>query len=108
LGDKTGYAAGECGTIMKTTDGGGSWVEEEKAGVRGQGLGIRMTARPNPFVSFATVPGHEGKRFEMYDVLGRKVGVYPGDRIGWDLGPGVYFVRREGEEGAPVRVVKVR
>jgi hypothetical protein len=83
-------------------------VDEETAGVRGQGLGIRMTARPNPFVSFATVPGQEGKRFEMYDVLGRKVGVYTGDRVGGNLGPGVYFLRPEDRSSKPLRVVKVR
>jgi hypothetical protein len=81
---------------------------EEKAEVEGQRLEVRIQIRPNPFVSFATVSGQEGKRFEMYDVLGRRVGVYKGDRIGADLGPGVYFVRRVGEEGAPVRVVKIK
>ena len=114
MNDITGYAAGSTfdsyynvGTILKTTDGGMSFVEET-AGVRGQGLGVRVTARPNPFISYATIPGQEGKRLEMYDVLGRRVGVYPGDRVGWDLGPGVYFLRQEKGSGAPVRVVKIR
>jgi hypothetical protein len=81
---------------------------DEKAGIKGQILDVRIQTQPNPFVYFATIPGQDGKQFEMYDVLGRQVGVYKGDRVGWDLGPGVYFVRREGEGGAMGRVVKIR
>lgn len=63
---------------------------------------------PNPFVSFTTLPGHETERFMLYDLSGRKVGIYPGCRIGHDLGPGVYFLKKEGEDEKPVRVIKVR
>jgi hypothetical protein len=82
---------------------------EETAGVRDQGLGIRVTATPNPFASFARVPGHEGERFSLYDVSGRRVGTYKGDRIGEGLAPGVYFLKGTGLGNvAPVRIVKVR
>jgi hypothetical protein len=106
--EQTGYAVGWYGTILKTTDGGGTFVEQEPVG-RLEGLTVgRLKITPNPFFFFTTIPGQEGKRFEMYDVLGRRVGVYDGDRVGWDLGPGVYFLCKEGEGGAPGRVVKIR
>jgi hypothetical protein len=63
---------------------------------------------PNPFTSFATVPGHSSDRFALYDISGRKVGTYRGDRIGSDVSPGVYFLRPEIGKDRPVRVVKVR
>jgi hypothetical protein len=103
----TGYAVGDGGTILKTTDGGGSFVEE-KAEVSGQRLEVRLTAIPNPFTSFAGVPGHSSERFSLYDISGRRVGVYRGDRIGEGLRAGVYFLRAESGGGKPVRIVKVR
>jgi photosystem II stability/assembly factor-like uncharacterized protein len=102
----TGYAVGYRGTILKTTDGGIG--VEENTEVRGQRLEVRLTAKPNPFTSFATVPGHSSERFTLYDISGRRVGVYRGDRIGEGLRAGVYFLMAEGKEGKPVRVVKVR
>ena len=82
---------------------------EETAGVRGQGLGIRITARPNPFTSFARVAGGERENFILYDVSGRQVGVYKGDRIGEGLAPGVYFLQREADRfSRPLKVVKMR
>jgi len=80
----------------------------EEAMVMGQGLERRITVRPNPFTSFTSVQGHERDRFSLYDVSGRRVGTYKGDRIGEGLRAGVYFVRAEGKKGKPVRVVKVR
>ena len=81
---------------------------EEKTGVRDQGLGVRVTARPNPFLSFATVPGHSTDRFALYDISGRRVGVYRGDRIGADLPPGVYFIKPLNQDSKPLRIVKLR
>jgi len=63
---------------------------------------------PNPFVSFATVPGHSSESFTLYDISGRRVGTYRGDRIGEGLRAGVYFLRAEGKSAKPLRVVKVR
>jgi photosystem II stability/assembly factor-like uncharacterized protein len=104
---RTGWVVGDSGTILKTTDGG-IGVEEENKGFEGSRVqGFKIT--PNPFTYFATLPGHEAERFSLYDVSGRQVGTYQGDRIGEGLGPGVYFLKGMGNAGAaPVRIVKVR
>jgi len=103
----TGYVVGEGGTILKTTNGGSSFVEQTIE-VKGKGLDLGLKVAPNPFTSFATVPDHSSDRFTLYDVSGRRVGVYKGDRIGEGLRAGVYFMRAESGKGKPVRVVKVR
>jgi hypothetical protein len=94
--------------LIKTDSLGRSSGVEETAGVRDQGLGIRLKATPNPFTSFATLPGHEAERFALYDVSGRKVGTYRGDRVGEGLAPGVYFLRPVSGDAKPLRIVKVR
>jgi hypothetical protein len=99
---------GEIGTILKTTDGGASFVEETTVGQSVRQTIGRLKAIPNPFVSFAIVPGHATESFALYDVSGRRVGTYKGDRIGEGLVPGVYFVRAEKGEASLVRIVKVR
>ena len=63
---------------------------------------------PNPFASYATVPGRKWERFTLFDVSGRKVGVYPGDRIGEGLSPGVYFLKPEARDAKPMRLIKLR
>ncbi len=90
------------------TDANGSSGVEETAEVRGQRLEVRITARPNPFTSFAALPGHEAERFSLYDVSGRKVGTFRGDRVGEGLAPGVYFLRSSDSQVKPLRIVKVR
>ena len=70
---------------------------------------VPLSVVPNPFTSFATFPGHSSERFALYDISGRRVGTYRGDRVGADLAPGVYFLRPVGNKDAkPVRVVKLR
>jgi hypothetical protein len=69
---------------------------------------LSFSVVPNPFTSFAAVPGHEAERFSLYDVSGRKKGVFRGDRIGSGLSAGVYFLRPQEGNAKPVRVVKVR
>jgi hypothetical protein len=75
-------------------------------------LEVGKQPTPNPFTSFATLLGHEAERFSLYDISGRKVGVYRGDRIGWDVSPGVYFLRSDTRPPAPdtrvLRIVKLR
>jgi hypothetical protein len=93
--------------LIKTDADGNSGVEET-SGVWDQGLTVRITAKPNPFTSFATLPGHEAERFSLYDVSGRKVGTYRGDRVGEGLAPGVYFLRPFGGNAKPLRIVKLR
>jgi hypothetical protein len=68
----------------------------------------RLRVHPNPFLSYGRIPGHSSERFALYDISGRRVGVYKGDRIGEGLRAGVYFVRAESGGARPVRVVKVR
>jgi hypothetical protein len=68
----------------------------------------RIAVRPNPFVSYAALPGHEAERFALYDISGRKVGIFRGDRIGEKLVPGVYFLQPENGSAKPSRIVKVR
>jgi hypothetical protein len=63
---------------------------------------------PNPFLTYATIPGHSSERFTLYDVSGRRVGTYKGDRIGANLPPGVYFLRLSEQNNRPLRVVKVK
>jgi hypothetical protein len=63
---------------------------------------------PNPFVSYTRILGYEQESFTLYDISGRVVGVYKGDRIGVDLSPGVYFLMSENNNTKPIRIVKVR
>jgi len=102
------YSGGYPNIYLIKTDANGSSGVEEKAEVRGQRLENRITAKPNPFTSFTALPGHEVERFSLYDISGRRVGVYRGDRIGEGLRAGVYFLRAESGEGKPLRIVKVR
>jgi hypothetical protein len=83
-------------------------VEEEKVKVPNKSFEFHLIAVPNPFTSFTTLPGRSSERFALYDVSGRKVGVYKGDRIGWGVSSGVYFLRAEKGDRRPVRVVRVR
>jgi hypothetical protein len=63
---------------------------------------------PNPFVSSTAIPGHEKESFALYAISGRKVGVYKGDRIGFNLSAGIYFLKPEGHDAKPLRIVKLR
>jgi len=108
IDSSSGTAVGDGGTIIHTTDGGsGIWVDSHG---RFQPLTSNhyLSVVPNPFTSFATVPGHSSGCFALYDVSGRKVGTYQGDRIGGDVPPGVYFLRPEAGSSKPLRVVKIR
>jgi hypothetical protein len=69
---------------------------------------VPLSVVPNPFTSFTTLPGHSSDRFALYDVSGRRVGTYKGDRIGEGLTAGVYFIKQDGKGAKPVRIVKVR
>jgi photosystem II stability/assembly factor-like uncharacterized protein len=104
---QTGFAVGDSGILLRTSDGGGVGMEEEI----GQGLRVlsqTFVTVPNPFAAYATVPGHESERFVLYDISGRRVGTYKGIRIGEGLTAGVYFLRPEDKTSQPVRIVKVR
>jgi hypothetical protein len=68
----------------------------------------RITVSPNPFTSFTSVPNQGADLFTLYDISGRMVGVFKGDRIGEGLSSGVYFLRAEGKYAKPLRIVKLR
>jgi len=102
-----GYAVGGIGTILKY-DEGSSFVEQEPiVKMDGRAAG-GLKACPNPFVSFAVIPAHESERFTLYDITGRKVGTFKGNRIGQGLSPGVYFLRQENGAAKALRIVKLR
>jgi len=63
---------------------------------------------PNPFTSFTRVPGHSSERFVLYDISGRLLGKYKGDRVGEGMAAGVYFLKPEGKEAKPLRIIKLR
>jgi hypothetical protein len=105
-GEASSFGNSRQAYLIKTDAYGSSGVETAEG--RGQRVEVRLTATPNPFSSFATVPGHSSERFDLYDISGRLVGTYRGDRIGEGLRAGVYFVRAEKGKGRPVRIVKVR
>jgi len=64
---------------------------------------------PNPCVNFARVTGQGSEMLIVYDISGRKLGAYRGDRIGYDLKPGIYFVRNSESDGKSfLRFVKAR
>jgi len=90
-------------TILQHSPSG---VEERSQGPRVKDQGV--TVNPNPFTFFAKVPGHSSDRFTLYDISGRLLGTYGGDRIGEGLAPGVYFLKAKGVSSPPIRVVKVR
>ena len=89
------------------TDANGSVSVEEPGSGRQMAAGSRR-ATPNPFTSFATIPGHEGERFSVYDISGKLVGTYLGNRVGEGLSPAVYFIKPQDEHSGSLRVVKVR
>jgi photosystem II stability/assembly factor-like uncharacterized protein len=102
---QTGYAVGDLGKIYNTKDGGTG--VEETVGCRQKAV-VGIKAKPNPFTSFAALPGHEAERFSLYDISGKRVGVYRGDRVGEGLAPGVYFLRPSAGNARPARMVKLR
>jgi photosystem II stability/assembly factor-like uncharacterized protein len=103
------WAVGSYGIVLGWREAGVSGVEQRGPDKDRDFASLnRIKAYPNPFVSFARIPGHEKERFALYDITGRRVGTYKGDRIGADAAAGIYFLMAEGKEVGPVRIVKVR
>jgi hypothetical protein len=69
---------------------------------------LPLSVAPNPFISYAKTPGHEAESFALYDISGRKVGVYKGNRIGEELSSGVYFLKPAARDDKPLRIIKLR
>jgi hypothetical protein len=106
----TGYTAPPAGAgdvYLIKTDANGSVSLEEPGSSRPVAAGS-MKATPNPFTSYARIPGHEAERFDVYDISGKMVGACRGNRIGEGLSPAVYFVKPGDEPGISLRIVKVR
>ncbi len=68
----------------------------------------RLHACPNPFYSYARIIGHERERFVLYDVTGRILRYYYGNLIGFDLPPGIYFIRSADQDCKPVKIIKLK
>ena len=102
------FRDGNAEIYYKRNPTGNIGVEEEMQNEKCKMQITKLQINPNPFASFTTVPGHEGERFVLYDIAGRKVGNYSGNRIGEGLAPGVYFIRSSGNKDKPLRIVKVR
>jgi hypothetical protein len=108
VGALTWSSGGNDDYYLIKTDSDGSTEVEEREGVRDQSADLNISPRPNPFTSFTSVPGLEEETFDLYDVLGRKVGTFKGDRIGPGVFPGVYFLNGLRKDSKPIRIVKVR
>ncbi len=93
--------------LIKTDANGNVALETPVNPLAGLTVG-QLKATPNPFTSFTRIMGHEGERFALYDISGRKVAVHWGDRIGIGIAAGVYFIIPANRNAEPVRVVKVR
>jgi hypothetical protein len=90
--------------LIKTDANGSLGVEEP--GSRRLEVAAGMKATPNPFVSFARIPGHEAERFDLYDISGKMVGTCLGNRVGEGLAPAVYFIKLGTDQ--TLRIVKAR
>jgi hypothetical protein len=101
------FGAGGDDAYLIKTDTNGNVGVEEAGGNRRKAVGS-IKVSPNPFTTFATVPGHSSEPFSLYDISGRRVGTYRGDRIGADVPQGVYFLRPLDSKDKPLRIVKVR
>jgi hypothetical protein len=99
--------SGSWDVYLVKTDGNGSVGVEEPRSSRWAAAGS-VRATPNPFTSFARIPGHESDRFSLYDISGKLVGTFRGDRVGEGLSPAVYFIKPGDGPGMSLRVVKVR
>lgn len=103
----TGYVVGDSGTILRTTDGGQVGVEQGTV-ERPDFVYPSFRVVPNPFASFAVIPGHEAERFALFDISGRRVGIFQGGRVGEGLSPGVYFLRHLDVVSPPTRLIKLK
>ncbi|HEX7320200.1 MAG TPA: hypothetical protein VF399_07585 [bacterium] len=92
--------------VVKTDPNGNVGIKENRC-VSGNMENGRLRIIPNPFRSYAAIAGRERTRVLVYDIQGRCVGTYSGNRIGEALCPGVYFAKLENTD-ATARVVKIR
>jgi hypothetical protein len=124
----TGYAVGALGSIIKTTDGGASFVEEGEKGNKEQRLEVRLKVTPNPFgelthISFQ-LSAPSPVNLNVYNITGQVVKVLVSEpkragayQVAWDgrdergrtVPAGVYLIRLvAGERKETGRVIKLR
>jgi len=103
-----GWIVGYRGLILHTKDGGSGVWENPQGRFKPLTSNLSFSVVPNPFSSFATISGYERASFALYDISGRRVGLYNGDRIGEGLSAGVYFLRSSIQNAKPLRIVKLR
>jgi photosystem II stability/assembly factor-like uncharacterized protein len=60
LNDKRGWAAGEMGTILGTTDGGKTWTVQRQGGMRAAVLFVHAQAKSVPLDTVAALGGEDG------------------------------------------------
>ena len=106
-GSTNSFGAGADDIYLIKTDANRSIGVEERSGQVPTPRGRVFEALPNPFVSFCRIPGREAGRFNLYDISGKLVGTYPGNRVGEELSPAVYFIK-SCDRGESLRAVKVR
>ncbi len=108
-GDNDGGNGGDSVSTRRYTTTESSGVEEG-SDQWSRGNGPRLNVTPNPFSSFAVVPGHERESFVLYDIRGRVAGIYPGAKVGQELPAGIYFLRpgNNFRNETLIRMVKLR
>jgi hypothetical protein len=109
----TDYRDGNCEIYYKCNPTGNPLNPGSAPANETQGTGIgtvieQLHIVPNPFVSYARIPGCENDDFLLYDITGRHLGIYQGNRIGADLAPGVYFLKGVSDYSSPIRIVKLK
>jgi hypothetical protein len=105
-----GFGAPDTGSVylIKTDQNGQVGVQEAQDPGETPVPVKTFRAVPNPFSSFATIPGRENQLFLVYDLSGAYKGSYHGSRIGDNLAPGIYFLRQNGTSSPARRIVKLR